>query len=129
MSDDGDPIMGVLKREVSNKETGFTLPAGTAVNVFERSGDLLGLTFQESPSSTVSFALPIDDVVIDDGFHLCPAPGCLRLCAAHIFCCRTHWFKVPKPLRDSLWRVWKHGTAQEHLEVRAECVQALRDAA
>jgi hypothetical protein len=44
--------------------------------------------------------------------------------------CRGHWFTIPKPLRDALWKAWKGGTVAEHAEVRAECVRFLeQDAA
>lgn len=43
------------------------------------------------------------------GSHLCPASGCRRHIGADRFMCRSHWYQVPKPLRDALWATWRSG--------------------
>lgn len=35
--------------------------------------------------------------------HVCPGPGCKALVTPSRLMCRTHWFQVPKPLRDDLF--------------------------
>ena len=37
----------------------------------------------------------------------CTAPGCISKLRAGQFLCRPHWFSLPKPLRDEVWRTWK----------------------
>ena len=33
----------------------------------------------------------------------CPMIGCEERHGRHLFCCRRHWFALPKPLRDAIW--------------------------
>lgn len=61
--------------------------------------------------------------------HKCPAPGCAELLPFETFACRGHWFSIPKPLRDDLWRAWRRGDFEAHAEVRAECVRFLEQQA
>jgi hypothetical protein len=42
--------------------------------------------------------------------HLCPAAGCRQHISAGRFMCRTHWYQVPKPIRDAVWATWQSGT-------------------
>lgn len=41
--------------------------------------------------------------------HDCPATGCTRRIARHQLMCRTHWYMVPKPLRDAVYDAYRHG--------------------
>jgi hypothetical protein len=46
----------------------------------------------------------------------CPVPHCLEQ-VQRLFC-RGHWRKIPKSLRDRVWRTWRSGagcTAPAHL--------------
>ena len=41
--------------------------------------------------------------------HTCPGPHCDRQVDYRMLACRTHWYQVPKPLRDAVWRTWADG--------------------
>lgn len=59
----------------------------------------------------------------DDGTHECPYPGCQQRVPFEQLACRRHWYMVPKPLRDALWRAWRSDDMAEHSRVREEIVQ------
>lgn len=64
----------------------------------------------------------------EDGTHECPAPDCTQRVPFDRFACRAHWYSIPKPLRDALWRAWRDDDFAEHARVRAECVRVLEQA-
>lgn len=33
----------------------------------------------------------------------CPVPGCETFHPRNMLMCRSHWFRVPKPIRDEVW--------------------------
>src|SRR3546814_18329971 len=37
----------------------------------------------------------------------CAAPKCRTIVEAGKLMCKGHWFSVPKPLRDDVWRTWR----------------------
>ena len=41
--------------------------------------------------------------------HTCHWPGCEREVPPAMWGCREHWFKLPKPLRDAIWKEYRHG--------------------
>jgi hypothetical protein len=41
--------------------------------------------------------------------HLCHAPGCKTTVSPKMFTCRQHWYALPKPLRDAIWREYRPG--------------------
>lgn len=41
--------------------------------------------------------------------HTCHALGCSVDVPEHIFACKQHWYMVPKPLRDAIWRTYRRG--------------------
>lgn len=41
--------------------------------------------------------------------HTCHADGCSREVPPRLFMCRPHWYLVPKPLRDEIWRHYRPG--------------------
>lgn len=41
--------------------------------------------------------------------HDCPATGCTARVGRGQLMCRTHWFMVPKALRDAIWDAWRGG--------------------
>ncbi|MBB5987399.1 hypothetical protein [Sphingobium lignivorans] len=55
----------------------------------------------------------------------CPAAGCISWTAPGKFMCRPHWFGLPKPLRDEVWRTWRIIESATHR--RAEPEQRLAD--
>lgn len=41
--------------------------------------------------------------------HVCHAHGCTTSVPPSMFMCRRHWYSVPKPLRDAIWREYQRG--------------------
>lgn len=37
----------------------------------------------------------------------CAATGCFRQVEPGMLMCKSHWFTLPKPLRDEVWRTWR----------------------
>lgn len=60
-----------------------------------------------------------------DTTHECPAPGCEERLPFETFACRSHWYAIPKALRDSLWRAWRRGDLEAHSQIREDCVAFL----
>ena len=63
--------------------------------------------------------------------HKCPVPKCkITDVADGKLACRTHWWKIPEPLRYALNRAWDQGRGQfttAHRNAMAECVRWLKD--
>lgn len=57
--------------------------------------------------------------------HECPAPGCIADVPFDKLACRTHWYAIPKHLRDALWNAWLDDDLERHAAIRAECVAFL----
>lgn len=58
------------------------------------------------------------------GAHHCRIPACPVAIAPGRLMCRTHWYQVPKALRDRVWATWQSGAGAFRPEYR----QAVRDA-
>ena len=41
--------------------------------------------------------------------HTCHWPGCGKNVPPAMWGCREHWFKLPKPLRDAVWKAYVPG--------------------
>lgn len=41
--------------------------------------------------------------------HTCHWPGCTKQVPPAMWGCRFHWFKLPKHLRDEIWRTYRPG--------------------
>lgn len=50
--------------------------------------------------------------------HECPA-GCGARVTRDMFACKADWFRLPKVLRDRIWRAYRSGTAGEHMAAMA----------
>lgn len=63
--------------------------------------------------------------------HRCPAPGCEERVPRAQYACRAHWFQIPKPLRDELWRAYREDGAlsEPHLAAMEACDDFLERAA
>lgn len=49
----------------------------------------------------------------------CPVPGCRAQIDPTRLMCRSHWYLVPKQIRDRVWATWRSGQgafSTEHLE-------------
>lgn len=45
--------------------------------------------------------------------HHCHWPGCTRQVPPAKWGCTEHWFKLPKPLRDRIWRTFRPGQERD----------------
>lgn len=41
--------------------------------------------------------------------HSCHWPGCNQAVPPAMWGCRRHWFTLPKPLRDRIWKTYRPG--------------------
>lgn len=41
--------------------------------------------------------------------HHCHWPGCQAQVPPAMWGCRPHWYKLPKPIRDAIWRAYQVG--------------------
>lgn len=63
--------------------------------------------------------------------HTCHANGCQTSVPPKMFMCRTHWFKLPKSLRDNIWATYVPGQeitktpSPEYLEAAHEAINYL----
>lgn len=39
--------------------------------------------------------------------HQCPSPVCEHDVPSHKFACHTHWFSLPKEMRDEIWAAYR----------------------
>lgn len=41
--------------------------------------------------------------------HHCHWPGCKKIVPPSMWGCREHWYRLPKTLRDEIWRTYVPG--------------------
>jgi hypothetical protein len=41
--------------------------------------------------------------------HTCHWPGCTVEVEPQFWGCRTHWYRLPKPIRSDIWRHYRRG--------------------
>jgi hypothetical protein len=41
--------------------------------------------------------------------HVCPHPDCSTVVDAGLFCCRRHWYTLPRWLRSEIWSNYRSG--------------------
>lgn len=51
--------------------------------------------------------------------HHCHWPGCKKQVPPAMWGCREHWFKLPKFLRDRVWKVYRPGQEKDMRPSRA----------
>lgn len=56
--------------------------------------------------------------------HHCHATGCKKAVPPEMFTCRTHWYSLPKSLRDKIWRHYREGQCDDMNPSRAYCEAA-----
>lgn len=44
-----------------------------------------------------------------DGRHTCHWPGCTVAVPPAMWGCRQHWYRLPKSIRDKIWRAYRPG--------------------
>jgi hypothetical protein len=59
--------------------------------------------------------------------HECPAPTCTRRVASTQLACRSHWYALPKELRDRVWDAHTGRSDEDHSAVIMEAVDWLRE--
>jgi hypothetical protein len=65
--------------------------------------------------------------------HLCHATGCTTSVPPRMFMCRSHWFALPKQMRDDIWAEYVPGQeirkdpTPEYMEITQRCIQYLED--
>lgn len=62
-----------------------------------------------------------------DPRHTCHWPGCTRVVPPAMWGCRAHWFKLPKRIRDRIWRTFEPGQ-EIAKDPSAEYLAAAREA-
>lgn len=58
----------------------------------------------------------------NDGKHVCPHPTCEIRVDHDKLGCSAHWFKLPRRLRNEVWRAWSDGDMAVYAEVRLRAV-------
>ena len=60
--------------------------------------------------------------------HTCPASHCTKPVPADKLSCATHWFQLPKDIRDNVWAAYLgHGPGSgEHIEAVAAALEWYR---
>lgn len=63
--------------------------------------------------------------------HTCHALNCEEHVPPRMHMCRTHWYMVPKKLRDALWAAYRPGQERtmspspEYLRAAAACIESV----
>lgn len=54
----------------------------------------------------------------------CPVPRCQNRHDRSMLMCRGHWRSLPKPLRDELWRAYRHEgiLSDAYQQAREACI-------
>jgi hypothetical protein len=61
--------------------------------------------------------------------HDCPGPGCERQVPSSQLACSRHWYQVPEPLRQAVYRAWNRGKGTgtaEHRQAMLAAVDTMR---
>jgi len=56
--------------------------------------------------------------------HHCHATACTTAVPPVMFMCRSHWYHVPKALRDRIWRTYRVGQCDDTRPSREYCEAA-----
>jgi hypothetical protein len=59
----------------------------------------------------------------------CPVPGCEEKVDRTRLMCRRDWYRVPKRLRDRVWKTWRSGReagSRQHQEAVLKAIAAAR---
>lgn len=65
--------------------------------------------------------------------HTCHWPGCMKQVPPAMWGCKTHWFKLPKHLRDAVWAAYEPGqeatmdVSSEYLDVADEVQKWIKE--
>ena len=56
--------------------------------------------------------------------HTCHATGCSAQVPPVMFMCKRHWFRVPKLMRDRIWKTYRAGQCDDMSPSDAYCEAA-----
>ena len=56
--------------------------------------------------------------------HLCNWPGCRRPIPLSMWGCNSHWYTLPKEIRDQIWQGWTVGKLSPEWIAANEAAQA-----
>lgn len=56
--------------------------------------------------------------------HTCHATACTQHVPPDMFMCRSHWFMLPKRLRDRIWATYRPGQEDDKNPSREYCLAA-----
>lgn len=59
--------------------------------------------------------------------HTCHATGCTAHVPPKMFMCRSHWYALPKAMRDRIWETYTPGQ-ERRMDPSAEYLDAAMDA-
>lgn len=69
---------------------------------------------------------------LSSGVGCCPIPRCSEPIDLSRLMCRSHWYMVPKEMRDQVWATWRSGQGayeREHQDAVHRAVLAVQAAA
>lgn len=58
--------------------------------------------------------------------HECPAPGCAARVSNEMFACRRDWYRLPRSLRDAIWRTYNAGGGAPHEAAMVDAIDWYR---
>jgi hypothetical protein len=61
--------------------------------------------------------------------HRCPGPGCMQAVSRSKLACPTHWFQVPKTLRDAVYAAYRGPGpgSPEHMDAIAAAIESMQE--
>lgn len=65
--------------------------------------------------------------------HTCHWPGCTKQTPPAMWGCRSHWFALPKSIRDRIWQTYRPGQevdmrpSEEYLAAAAEAQRWIKE--
>lgn len=62
----------------------------------------------------------------DQRVHRCPWPGCVHTVPERLWGCAPHWFQLPRPIRNRIYRAYRVG--QTAATMSADYYRALDEA-
>lgn len=61
--------------------------------------------------------------------HNCPGPGCKAQVPYEMLACRSHWYQVPRAIRNAVYSAWAGGAgagSHEHLTAMDKAISTMR---
>ena len=86
--------------------------------------------FERYAHELIALGLTLEEQAVG---HTCHAAGCERAVPPRLLMCPAHWFRVPKALRDEVWRHYRPGQERdkrpspEYLEAARKAIDAVAE--